>query len=261
MAMTSGYTMLTDKEKEALRLLLRGHDAKSSARALSLSVHTVNERLRDARRKLGVTSSREAARIVLAAEGGGPELLGDTPLADASAAQRGPDDRPSTMRWWAKRCFAVTFAGVAAMSLLLAVLFAPASPLAILPGAGAAGTEAAAEAPAEMTGAEMTPASAAERFLILLDESRWAESYAATGEEFRRLNTLKVWTEVSERVRPQLGKALNRALIADEFVPAPPAGYQLVKFHTRYENGTEQVETLSLVREDGGWKVSGIVIG
>lgn len=46
---------LTDKEKEALRLLVEGHDAKSSANFLGLSVHTVNDRLRNARRKLDVS--------------------------------------------------------------------------------------------------------------------------------------------------------------------------------------------------------------
>ena len=45
--MTEGIKALTDKEKETLRLILRGHDAKSSARELGLSVHTINERLRD----------------------------------------------------------------------------------------------------------------------------------------------------------------------------------------------------------------------
>ncbi|GAA0731919.1 MULTISPECIES: helix-turn-helix domain-containing protein [Sphingomonas] len=57
---------LTEREKTTLRLLLAGHDAKSIARELELSVHTVNERLRDARRKLGVASSREAARRLAA---------------------------------------------------------------------------------------------------------------------------------------------------------------------------------------------------
>ena len=66
--MTLSIDALTEKEKDALRLLLRGHDAKSSAQALGLSVHTVNERLREARRKLGTTSSREAARRLLAEE-------------------------------------------------------------------------------------------------------------------------------------------------------------------------------------------------
>lgn len=81
--MAIGVDALTEKEKDALRLLLRGHDAKSSARELGLSVHTVNERLRDARRKLGVTSSREAARRLLAEESDAPENLGDTALGRA----------------------------------------------------------------------------------------------------------------------------------------------------------------------------------
>ena len=45
--------VLSEREKEALRLLLVGHDAKSIATMLGLSVHTINDRLRDARRKLG----------------------------------------------------------------------------------------------------------------------------------------------------------------------------------------------------------------
>ena len=70
MPVRDGVRALTEKEKQTLRLIVRGHDAKSSARDLGLSVHTINERLRDARRKLAVSSSREAARMLLAAEGG-----------------------------------------------------------------------------------------------------------------------------------------------------------------------------------------------
>ena len=33
---------LTEKEKQTLRLIVRGHDAKSVARSLGLSVHTIN---------------------------------------------------------------------------------------------------------------------------------------------------------------------------------------------------------------------------
>jgi TonB family protein len=54
-------------------LLAQGHEAKSIASTLDLSVHTVNERLRAARRKLGVSSSREAARLLLAQEEAGAE--------------------------------------------------------------------------------------------------------------------------------------------------------------------------------------------
>ena len=79
--MQEGIDALTEKEKQALRLILRGHDAKSIARELDRSVHTVNDRLRAARRKLAVTSSREAARILLEDEG--PEILGYNPFGEA----------------------------------------------------------------------------------------------------------------------------------------------------------------------------------
>lgn len=64
---------LTNREKDILRLLARGHDAKSAAGALQVSVNSINERLRDARRKLGTTSSREAARILSESEGEGSQ--------------------------------------------------------------------------------------------------------------------------------------------------------------------------------------------
>ena len=54
--------MLSDRERDVLRLLSRGHDTKSAAGVLGLSVHTINDHLRSARGKLGVQSNREAAR-------------------------------------------------------------------------------------------------------------------------------------------------------------------------------------------------------
>ncbi len=233
--MNPAFDTLTDKEKAALRLLLRGHDAKSSARELGLSVHTLNERLREARRKLGLTSSREAARRLLEAEAGAPESLGDKALGDALAAQGAAQNTASATQRRAWFGFgpglALTLAGVLAMSLILAVLLIPASPLSVLAPTTAA------EAAAEPTEA----ASAAEAFLVLWDANRWAE--------------------VSDRVRPPLGKLLTRNLVTNEYVPAPPEGYQLVKFASSYADGTNQVESLSLAWEDGAWKVVGIVIG
>src|SRR3954470_5611279 len=89
--MTDGYQALTEKEKETLRLLLAGHDAKSMARHFGLSVHTINERLRDARRKLSASSSREAARLLREAEGADPESLVDDGIGDAAAAPPGQE--------------------------------------------------------------------------------------------------------------------------------------------------------------------------
>ena len=267
--MTTVCDALTAKEKDALRLLLRGHDAKSSARELGLSVHTVNERLRDARRKLGVTSSREAARLLLAAEGPDtlqdapevpPETLGDKALGDAAEALVAADISASATRRWAwfgpGPGLALTLIGVLVMSLIIAALLLPASPLPVLTSAPAVSV---AVATAERDAA--AAARAAEDFLILVDDSRWAESYAATGAQFRKLNTLERWSAVSEKVRPPLGALLTRNLVTNEFVPAPPEGYQLVKFASSYADGTNQVESVSLAWEDGAWRVVGIVIG
>lgn len=61
-----GVGSLSDKELEVLRLLATGHTVKSIAARLGRSETSINERLRDARRKTGIGSSRELARHVAA---------------------------------------------------------------------------------------------------------------------------------------------------------------------------------------------------
>lgn len=273
--MTTGIDALTERERHTLRLILRGHDAKSAARELGLSVHTVNERLRDARRKLGVTSSREAARRLLAEEGDSadaareppPEKFADTPLGDAPERPVEAGIAASATRRPAWFGFAprpaVILVGVTAMSLILAALFLPApfapAPLSVAGAPVITETVAGAEPDAGTRSEAAAAARAAEAFLMLIDESRWTESHAATAAEFRRRNTLERWSEVSARVRPPLGKLLTRDIVGNEYVPAPPEGYRLVKFRSSYAGGTRQTESVSLAWEEGAWKVAGIV--
>jgi DNA-binding CsgD family transcriptional regulator len=56
------FDKLTERQKECLRLVAHGLEVKEIARELDLSPTAVIERLRGARRVLGVESSREAAR-------------------------------------------------------------------------------------------------------------------------------------------------------------------------------------------------------
>lgn len=56
--------VLSDKELEILRLLAGGHTVKSIASGLGRSEASINERLREARRKTGIGSSRELARLL-----------------------------------------------------------------------------------------------------------------------------------------------------------------------------------------------------
>lgn len=58
------FSRLNEGERTALDLLARGHTAKSIATLTGRSVGAVNERLREARRKTGIGSSRELARLL-----------------------------------------------------------------------------------------------------------------------------------------------------------------------------------------------------
>ena len=62
--MALNLDLLTEQERDLLRLLAQGHTAKTIAHSRGLSVNVVNERLRSARRKTGAVSSRELARLV-----------------------------------------------------------------------------------------------------------------------------------------------------------------------------------------------------
>jgi DNA-binding CsgD family transcriptional regulator len=86
-----GFDQLQEREKAVLRLLLQGFDVKASASELRISANIVNERLRDARRKLGVTSSREAARVLARNEAGTPNFLGNRMFGIADPGSSPPD--------------------------------------------------------------------------------------------------------------------------------------------------------------------------
>lgn len=79
---------LTDKELEILRLLTAGHTVKSIAARLGRSEASINERLRDARRKTGVGSSRALARYLDA------QKIWDKNI-DLSAQDHSADQEPS----------------------------------------------------------------------------------------------------------------------------------------------------------------------
>ena len=102
---------------------------------------------------------------------------------------------------------------------------------------------------------------AARQWLALVDQGRWDESYRATGKAFRKLNTPQVWASVSEKVRVPLGAVMSRTFLSQENLPAPPDGYEVVKFRTSFANKADAVETVTLENEGGSWRVVGVTIG
>jgi DNA-binding CsgD family transcriptional regulator len=246
---TAATDALTDKEKATLRLIVRGHDAKSCARHLGLSVHTINERLREARRKLGVSSSREAARLLQDEEEGAPEKLGDEALGDDSRRGEGASV-PLPTRSGRGPQFAMLAGGTTMLVTIAALVLAPGAQ----PSSQVASPALAAATQTEATASAL-------RWLALVDASRWQESWAATGATFRKANTVDAWRSASEQARVPLGAVISRVPNGEESVPAPPAGYMMVRFRTTFANGGEIKETLSLVREGAEWRVVGYMLG
>ena len=65
---------------------------------------------------------------------------------------------------------------------------------------------------------------------------------------------------MARQVQGPLGAVKARVLLGEEAVPAPPYGYQMVRFRTDYANKPGAIETLSLIREGGAWRVVGVTV-
>ncbi|MDR6147044.1 DNA-binding CsgD family transcriptional regulator [Sphingomonas sp. SORGH_AS870] len=253
-----GLAALTDKEKQTLRLIVRGHDAKSVAQTLDLSVHTINERLRDARRKLSVSSSREAARMLLDAEGGmvvppPPEKSGDMTIGE---------DRPAATQDQAMAPIGGVGRGGRRFPILIgALLMTLALGLIALVGLPHMLATSPQDAPVASAAHDPAVVDAAQRFLALVDQGRWADSYRATGSAFRRINSEAVWAAASEKMRAQMGTMVSRSFLSQENLPAPPDGYEVVKFRARYSRSGDVIETVTLEHQAGAWRIVGITVG
>ena len=260
--MSENLQALSEREKETLRLLLDGHGAKSIARDLGLSVHTVNERLRDARRKLGVTSSREAARWLAETERDDPNSLVDKRLGVAGT-KTDREDRHSDRRWSAGHSLIWLSGGMLIMSLIIAA--------AVLSSAFEGGGEMqssptsniipAATAP----GTAMSPGSISARtWVLLLDQQRWSESWDAAGALFKSQMPKGRWASTIQPVRQPLGQMSSRtvrsAAKASSLPGAPPGDYEIVEFKTNFSQKRDAIETVVLAREGSSWKIIGYFI-
>jgi len=258
--MDGAVQTLTEREKETLRLLLAGHDAKSIARDLGLSVHTVNDRLRDARRKLGVSSSREAARLLSRAEGGTPEILAPTELGIAPPLPS-DTDRPPPGRWRSgDRPLFWLGGGMLIMSfIILAAMLSPGFHDA--DGPRAQPILNASQAPAPAMSAAAVSAMA---WLALLDRQSWDDSWNAAGSFFRARVAKPGWAATIKPLRQPLGAITSRRLQsttrASSLPGAPPGDYEIVMFATDFATKPGSIETVVMAREGLGWTVNGYFI-
>ena len=244
--MDNGVHSLTEKEKETLRLMLRGHDAKSMANHLDLSVHTINERLRAARRKLSVTSSREVARLLYESEGEQDKSSVDRELGEAFGSETGDvSDGPFGKQGPQFLRGALIMLTILAAGLILTSQIYDADK----------------GAPFEAAQVEDEAVSNVARdWLELVDAKDWQASFDAAGKTFRDVNTVAGWQDASEQARVPLGEMISRELVKIKYVNAPPSGFRSVVFFTTFADGGEAIEMVTLEREESGWRVVGYII-
>ena len=122
---------LNDAERRVLGLLAEGHTAKSIAHAIGSTPAAVNERLREARRKTGVGSSRELARVLKAQENRDEQIgVGSRHRVTADISPGAADPRrPRTGVYAMIGLLAIAAAGAAALMTQQPAADAPADPL------------------------------------------------------------------------------------------------------------------------------------
>jgi DNA-binding CsgD family transcriptional regulator len=256
--MTVEIDGLTEKEKTALRLLLAGYDAKSSARELDVSVHTLNDRLRSARRKLGVTTSKEAARILAQAEDADTQIS-PKPLVHKGLGVKESEENQESVpaadrsgRGWFP--FTGRQKGLMVMSISIAV--AAAVLVAVSPSAPSTSSSASdtVSSPARPTASELK----ARRFVGMIDAGLFDESYAEAGQALRDQYALGKW-KFGLTLRMTKGKLQSRDLArltpASEYAGLGQGRFEIVEFNSLFESDNRQIERVVMKHAGKGWEV------
>jgi DNA-binding CsgD family transcriptional regulator len=271
---------LSEKEREALRLLLAGHDAKSSAQKLGVSHHAIHDRLRRAREKLGTTGSRQAALLLREAEQAPPESIVHEPIG-GEAGTPFPEDPPSADR---KRAGSSWSHGRNRGLIIMSVsIFIVAATIAItnpaeLPRMTAKASEASTAGSAAVS-ASPTPKTnivrqvetisatqarsftAAREFMVLVDAGEAAASYEAAAPSFRNAHGFDIW-RLGVSILASDGGAQRRALVGvtRDGNPANPEheALEILRFETLKLNGERKTERLVMALSNGRWQVANI---
>jgi len=112
---------------------------------------------------------------------------------------------------------------------------------------------------------EAAAVSAAERWLAMVDSTKYAESWNNAAELFKNAVQPKQWEQSMQAVRGPLGKLMSRKVKTKTYkslLPGAPDGeYVVIQFETTFENKKAAVETVTpMMDKDGIWRVSGYYI-
>ena len=112
---------------------------------------------------------------------------------------------------------------------------------------------------------EKIAVAAAEKWLIVIDGGRYAESWKEAAEYFKGAVKQEQWEQSLLAVRKPLGKLISRKLKNKSYttsLPGAPDGeYVIIQFDTSFENKKSAIETVTpMMDKDRKWRVSGYFI-
>lgn len=112
---------------------------------------------------------------------------------------------------------------------------------------------------------EKAAVKAAEKWLEVVDEGKYADSYDATAAFFQANMTKEDWDKALTGILPPLGKVKSRELVSSRYLKrmpgAPDGEYVMIQFKSSFENKEEAVETVTPQKDENGkWRVCGYFI-
>jgi len=116
-----------------------------------------------------------------------------------------------------------------------------------------------------MTSAEKMALVATKKWLALVDDGNYTQSWKAASQYFKKIVPLETWVKSITAVRQPLGKVITRKLIMKKYytsLPNAPKGkYVVIQFKTSFTNKKNVIETITpMLDKTGEWCVSGYYI-
>jgi len=107
--------------------------------------------------------------------------------------------------------------------------------------------------------------TAANAWLALVDEGKYAESWQAAAEYLKSAVDKEDFEKSLKAARKPLGAMKSRKVRSAEYrtsLPGAPDGeYVVIQYNTSFENKKSAIETVTpMLEKDRGWRVSGYYI-
>jgi len=112
--------------------------------------------------------------------------------------------------------------------------------------------------------AEDEVAASAKTWLAVVDAKNYPESWKDAADLFQQGVSQDKWAGMVQSIRDKVGPVKSRQFQAAQFtktLPGVPDGdYAVVSFQTDFEARVSSTEVITLIHENGQWKVGGYFI-